>query len=268
MIIVADGVFVGEEFEEWRIAILHVEERHCLPGVMRRIGEWCAVGRRYRRLEIMQTTRWVIPGYVLCVDGTIHLLDHLEIPMRGVAGKGVEWHRRAGHLERPRREGVDVGNADIGTKGEVQTRASGGEEELIRGRQARIAARDAKEPREGRYWANASYIGRRQRGIQFFMPQIRAAEEFGAIGCRNDLILMSFGEIRARRAIGIYDSFGQEVPHPLLLPFRHICGEEMIEAAILADNDDDVLDGRGCLDRIDRPIWIGCVGRNTKAQNG
>jgi hypothetical protein len=42
----------------------------------------------------------------------------------------------------------------------------------------------------------------------------------------------------------------------------------MIEAAIFADDDDDVLDGRGGLDLIDSFVWIvSGVGRRTKAEN-
>ena len=53
-----------------------------------------------------------------------------------------------------------------------------------------------------------------------------------------------------------------------LLLFWHIGGEKVIEAAILADDDDDVLDRRGGLDRIDRVIRIGSgLGRCAKAEN-
>ena len=80
---------------------------------------------------------------MLFVDGAIHLLDHLEVLMDRVAGEGVERHCRAGHLERPRREVVDIGDADIRTELEAQTGAAGAEEELILRWQARIATRDA-----------------------------------------------------------------------------------------------------------------------------
>jgi len=95
---------------------------------------------RNRRLEIMETTRWVILRYVLGVDGTIHLLYHLEVLMDGVAGEGVERHVRTCQLERSRRQGVDVGNANIRAEREAQTRTPGAEEALICRWQARIAA--------------------------------------------------------------------------------------------------------------------------------
>ena len=65
---------------------------------------------------------------------------------------------------------------------------------------------------------------------------------------------MGLGEIRTWRAIGIDDAFGQEIQHLLSLVFWHISGEEVIEAAILADDDDNVLDRGGRLDAIDSPV--------------
>src|ERR1700730_19382590 len=103
-----------------------------------------AAGRRVergrnRRLEIVQTTGWVVPRQMLRVNGAIHLLVHLEILMDCVAGEGVVGHRRASQLEWSRWERVDVRNPGIRTERRGQAGASGCEEELILRRQARIA---------------------------------------------------------------------------------------------------------------------------------
>jgi hypothetical protein len=60
VIVVAHRVPVGERFENRCVAVLHVEERHRLPGVMWRAGRRRAVRRRDRRLQIMQTACRVI----------------------------------------------------------------------------------------------------------------------------------------------------------------------------------------------------------------
>jgi len=99
VIIVAHGVFVSERFEEWRVVVLHVEELHGLPGVTRRAAGGRTVGGVDRRLEIMETTCRVVLRNVLRVDGAIHLLDHLEVLMDGVAGVGVKRQVQPGQLK-------------------------------------------------------------------------------------------------------------------------------------------------------------------------
>ena len=151
----------------------------------------------------METACRIVLGNVLIVDGAVHLLDHLEILMDGVAGEGVVWHRRASHLERSRRERVDIGDTRVRTEREAEATAPGSEEELILRRQARISTRDAQDGRVGRHWANAAQIGRRQRGVELLICQIRAAEKLAAIRGGYDLVLRCPCEIRARRAIGV-----------------------------------------------------------------
>ena len=167
----------------------------------------------------MQAACRVALRYVLLVDRAVHLLDHLEILMDGVAGEGIERHRRAGHLEWPRRQVVDIRDARIRTQREAQTRAAGGEQKLILRRQARVAAGNAEDRQIGRDRANAGHIGRRQRRVELLLRQVRAAEEFPAIGGGHDLVLMRLGEIRTRRAVGIDDALGQQVQHALVPVF-------------------------------------------------
>jgi hypothetical protein len=49
--------------------------------------------------------------------------------------------------------------------------------------------------------------------------------------------------VLAGRAVGVDDPLGKEVFH-LIIATRNIGGEYMIEGAVLADEDDHVLDGR------------------------
>jgi hypothetical protein len=49
-------------------------------------------------------------------------------------------------------------------------------------------------------------------------------------------------EILVGRAIGLDDVFGQQAQHPLIARLRHVGGEQVIEAAIFADDNDDMLD--------------------------
>jgi hypothetical protein len=67
---------------------------------------------------------------------------------------------------------------------------------------------------------------------------------------------MRAGELRARRAVGVDDAFGQEVAHCLVFVVRLIGREQMIETAILADDDDDVLDRALRRDRVDSLVGI------------
>src|ERR1700730_12217527 len=86
-----------------------------------------------------------------------------------------------------------------------------------------------------------------------------AAEEFAAIGGGGDLVLMRPGKMTSRRARGRDDVLGQQVEYSLLFVSGHVSREQVIEAAILTDDDDHVLDRRGSLDHIDRRVGIGSL---------
>src|SRR5262249_21756234 len=126
-----------------------------------------------------------------------------------------------------------------------KTRATGAEEELTLRRKARITARDAENEGKGRYRRYSADVGRGQRGVERLVAQPCADEELAEIGRRRDLELMALGKILARCAIGIDDALGQQVQHLLVPAFWYVGGEQVIEAAVLADDDDDVLD-RAC----------------------
>ena len=109
VIVVAHRVFISEGFEDRRVAVLHVEEFHGLPGITRRTGGRRAVGRRNCRLRSCRQPVGLSFDTCSAVDGAIHLLDHLKVLMDRVAGVGVKWHRQPGQLERPRWEAGDAG---------------------------------------------------------------------------------------------------------------------------------------------------------------
>src|SRR6476646_7561934 len=79
---------------------------------------------------------------------------------------------------------------------------------------------------------------------------------------------MRLREVRARGAILIDDALGQKVQHFLMPVFWFISGENMIEATIFANDDNDVFNRRSGLDGVDSFIWIGLgLGRCPKTEN-
>ena len=273
MVVVAHGELVGERLEQRHVALLHVEDRHGLAGVagdLRRHGErrGCEGGGD-RRLQVVQAAGRVAPGDVLPVDGAIHLLIHLKKLMDGVGRVGVIRHARAGHLEGAGRQRVDVGDARVGADIVGQPGAAGAEQELVLRRQARIAARDRQDEGDRRI-LHAGEIRRRQGLVEHLARRAGADEEVaGAVRWRDDLELMPLGEIRPGRAVGLDDALRQQVEHALVLALRHIGREQMVEAAVLADDDDHVLDRTRGLDLVDGLVGIGGVaGRDAGERRG
>ncbi len=178
--------------------------------------------------------------------------------MDRVARIGVIWHRRSGHLERPGRQGVNIGNARIRTHRIRQTRAAGAEQELIFRGQAGVAAGEAEDAGSG-WILNTRKIGGRQHIIESLLLLIGADEIFAVVRRRDNLELMCLRKISARRAVGVDNSLRQQVMDLFFLVLRNVGGEEMIEAAIFADDDDDVFDRRCGFDCVDRLVGIGRV---------
>ena len=217
----------------------------------------------------MQAAGRVAAGHVLPVDGAIHLLIHLEELMDGVGRVGVIRHGRAGHLEGAWRQRVDVGDADVGADSVGQPGAAGAEQELVLRRQARIATRNRQDEGDRRI-LHAAEIRRRQGLVEEFTRRAGADEEVaGAVRRRGDLELMALGEIRPGRAVGLDDALRQQVEHALVPVLRHIGREQMIEAAVLADDDDNVLDRTLGRDLVDGLVGIGGVaGRDAGERRG
>src|SRR6202021_3216139 len=67
-------------------------------------------------------------------------------------------------------------------------------------------------------------------------------------GLRRDRELLRQAEVRARRAVFVDDALGQQVGDGLSLTLRLVDTKGVIEAAVFADQDDDVLDRRRGLD--------------------
>src|SRR6202040_1300616 len=63
-------------------------------------------------------------------------------------------------------------------------------------------------------------------------------------------------EIFVRRAVGLDDVFGQQVQHPFIARLRRVGSEQVVKAAIFADDNDDMLDRRRGLDGIVRAFSV------------
>jgi hypothetical protein len=71
--------------------------------------------------------------------------------------------------------------------------------------------------------------------------------------------MLCFAEMRPRRAVWADDAFDQKVRNRISAR-RNMGAVEVIEALVLADNDDDVLDRAGCHRAIRCGTWIGAGG--------
>src|SRR5690349_9510725 len=77
---------------------------------------------------------------------------------------------------------------------------------------------------------------------------------------------MGLAKVGARRAIRVDDAFGEKIANSFSAILRHVGGEDVIEAAIFTDDDDDMLNRAGGLDAIASPVGIiiGIAGRNVR----
>ena len=71
--------------------------------------------------------------------------------------------------------------------------------------------------------------------------------------------MLCFAEMRPRRAVWADDAFDQKVRNRISAR-RNMGAVEVIEALVLADNDDDVLDRAGCRRAIRCGSRIGAAG--------
>ncbi len=110
---------------------------------------------------------------------------------------------------------------------------------ILRG-QAWIATQGQKDG--SRRILHAVHIGRRQRRVELLIGHIRAAEEFAAIGGRNDLELVRLSEMRAGCAVGVDDALGEQVLHGFSVVFWNVGRVDMVEATVFTNDDDDVFD--------------------------
>src|SRR5262249_3938650 len=165
------------------------------------------------------------------------------------------------------RQGGYVSDAGIRAERVGQAGAAGTIEKLSGGRQTGIAARDAEY--EGVRWVlHAGDVGRRQEAVEHLARSAGADEEIArTVGRRRDLELMRAGEVRSWRAIGFDDALGEQIAHPFIA-LGDIGCEQMIEAAVLADDDDDVLDWARGRNLVDRLVRIGGVAGSNADERG
>src|SRR5258708_38936569 len=93
---------------------------------------------------------------------------------------------------------------------------------------------------------------RRQRGVERLVIEIRAAEEMSDVRCGGNLALVRLGKSRAGSPVRVDDLFGEEILNLIFPVLGYIGREQMVEAAIFANNDDDVLDRARGLERVRR----------------
>src|SRR5260221_9437 len=63
---------------------------------------------------------------------------------------------------------------------------------------------------------------------------------------------MGLGKVEARRAIRVDDAFGEKIENSFSAMLGHVGGEDVIEAAIFTNDDDDMLNRDGGLDGTDQ----------------
>src|SRR5216110_535910 len=67
---------------------------------------------------------------------------------------------------------------------------------------------------------------------------------------------MGLGKVRARRAIRVNDAFGEKIANSFSRMLWHVGGENVIEAAIFTNDDDDMLNRASGLRAIAFPVGI------------
>src|SRR5437899_2442201 len=77
---------------------------------------------------------------------------------------------------------------------------------------------------------------------------------------------MGLGKVGPRRAIRVDDTIGEKVANSFSTILGHVGGEDVIEAVIFTNNDDDMLNRAGGLDAIASPVGIiiGIASRNVR----
>ena len=185
----------------------------------------------------------------------VELLPHLEQPMNRARVVGVVRMGRAGDLEHARRKRTGVltvvFDARIGLAARL-ARAAGQKKFRIIGRQAvldlgrRLLVGRGHARRSRIHTQSLADIRRRraadQSGRQLPVRGLARREpEFVVV---SGIVLPALVIVCARRAVGLHDAFGEQVVDRLVLVDGLVGGEDVIERAILADDDDDVLDRR------------------------
>ena len=259
--VVAHRILVREAREVGHVALLHVvEAERGGPFARRRIGE----RGRLRRTVGAGADRHFDPGEqvgvaarrVVAAGGrgvAVQLLPHLIEAMHRALGIGVIGHRRGvGELEGTGRQRIHVGDARVRrTTGErrVGRLITAGDQELIVvGSKARFSGLRIGDGRREDVGVLGAADDRRGKLVVGEFLLRRAQQERisrSSVRCGG---LMRLFEVRAGDRILVLveldDALGEQVVDALAGPVRHVSGEHVIEAAVFADDDDDVLDRR------------------------
>ena len=234
MEVVARGELVGQLLQEGRVAVVDVEEGH-------RVANACVARREadvHERIEVAQATGGIGSGRV--AHAAVRLLPHLVEAMARVPRVGVVRHRGAGELERPVGQVRRVGHARVDAP-RWQAGGAGGQEDEVTGLEVELGRRSAHR-REGRRRriarrrVSSERVRRGQRGVRRLDGR---ADVEGRL--RRHRELTSEREVRPGGAIGVDDGLGHEVPDGLAM-LRPVRAEDVVEAPVLGDDDDDVLD--------------------------
>jgi hypothetical protein len=240
MEVVAQRIGAREFLEIWRVALCHVEELHrggtFVGGLVGESGGLrpAIVASANRRLDPREQIVAATAGIVRCCrrDAAVDLLPHLEEAMHRAVGVIVVADRRV-HIDRRVRQVGREARVDDVVR---QIGAAFGQLDVV-GRR--------KRGFDGFRLCNGGQIrlGRRAPGVHRWQLCIRggvhgrAGEIAGALG----LPLAGKADPRTGCAIGSDDAFGQQIVH--VLPCRRRVGREhVVERAVLADQQDDVLD--------------------------
>ena len=249
VVIVAHRIFVGEPLEIGSVAVIDIVEGGGRAAAVapRRLG------RGDEGIEVVQAAAGIFLGGVR--GAAVGLLPHLKKAVDRIAGIGIIRQHRAGQPERPVGQSQRVGDPQIHAVPAGVVGGSRGQEDAVGRLQIplhRRGRRDRGERRRigiARLARRAPELGRRQRRIR-------------RLGLGADVIARLAGravlrrrrEIRAGRAVLLDNSLRQQV-RDSLAGARLIEAEDVIEGAVLADDDDHVPDGaRGAR------LFRGCAG--------
>ncbi len=281
--VVAHRVFLREAGEVGHVALLHVVEAERCRAFTRG-----GRGRRIIRAEVGGLRSAVCSGpdrhfdpgeqvaaasrRVVAAGGrvvAVQLLPHLVEAMHRACRVGVVGKRAAiGQLKRSGRQCADVGDALVrrlrglagaaGQKKLVVVRIKP-VFRLLRQRQARFAARDRAAAALVGNIGDLGTANQRRRQLVLGEGLLRRVEQERIVRTgvlRRQLVrLLEVGSGNCVvGAVELDDALGEQVEDFFLGPFRHIGGEHVVEAAVFADDDDDVLDRRPCFVVAVRPF--------------
>src|SRR5260221_1034415 len=259
MEIVAHGVLVGEALQNWNIAILHVVKRHGIAAavVIDVVGYWKAVGINFAGvggndewIEVVEASGRILARGV--ADVASGLLPHFEEAVRGVSGIRIVGEVRAGQWERSVGKVIEIiyPRIEIGEFGRLGGTGSAGGQQVEIGRFQRRLDGGQKRSRRARRKRRRLTGGGAGRKVQAWFGECVVGSLLVATEAdverrfewRNGLELLGLIEMTAGSAIRVDDSFGEQILDGFAA-LGDVGGEEVIKGAVLADQDDDVLDG-------------------------